>query len=407
MTDVRTGAPTGRSGSPEDPPPPGSFAAGAQDPADPPPGSKIEPPGKAAEVAARVTPIGALVMAGNQEEALALALPMLDDLDPERDRHERILVLGWIAPAYADMGRVEESLATCDEIVELAGDVPSGSLGSALCIRGVIRTRMRDETAGLADLRTAAALVNRPGIAPEDVFGILVVLASSSSNIGLYEASEALFAASAPMVEAAPPIARAYHTESWAWSHAEWGVTLGQEGDAEGARSHLERVGELTQRIRTDAEQVLDESAGAPEGTVPPVGEDTMTVNADTLLALVAAWMGRPRDALAILDGLSEEPATRTRNDPALAAALARALAERDLGDPDAAIEHAKRAASVADRARSERWQAEAHRVLGEAARTVGDARLESAAAERYEALLDDLPWQLRLRTVQLSSIAR
>ena len=341
--------------------------------------------------AERIAQVGVLVTTGRSAEAVALAEPLLGELDAEGSRQQRLQVLSWLGPAYVDLHRLDESLTVTSELIELAGDEPSTELASALCLRGVMLVKLRRENQGLADLRRATTLTEPGLLDDEGLFNALAVLASSSANIGLYEASERYCVWGEALAAHASPPALAYQAESWAWLHAEWAVTLWQEGDDEGARRHVERLRELTADVRRAAEELA-----------PPeeLGRDVVSVDAATLRALVAAWDGRADDALRILDGLEVRPSTRLGHSPALAAAMARAVAHRVRGDVDATIRHAREVADLASAAGGERWEAEAYRILRD---VTPDRGLAGAANERFEALFDGLAWQRRLRPLQLA----
>lgn len=343
------------------------------------------------DLADRMATIGSLITAGRSAEALTTAEPLLEHLDPGEHRLARITLLSWLGPACLEVGRVDECLAFIGELVDLADGEPSSALASALGLRAAIRVRGRQEEEGLADLRAAAALA-RPGVLdPENLFAALAVLASSSTHIGLYEAAERYYVLGDALAEHGTPVAIAHFTENWAWLHAEWALALDQEGDAEGAAQHVWRVGELADAIHRAAAVVLERDK---------LGHDVLSVDAEALHALAGAWQGRSREALAILDGLREQPSTRPGQSPALAAALARALVHRALGDDSAAADLARAAADLAARSGADRWQAEAHRILRDVA---ADPQDREAAAERYRALLEGIGWQRRLRSLPLA----
>ena len=354
----------------------------------PPAADPVEP---VEDLADRMATIGSLITAGRSAEALTTAEPLLEHFDPGEHRLARITLLSWLGPACLEVGRLAESLAFIGELVELADGEPSSALASALCLRAAIRVRGRQEEEGLADLRAAAALA-RPGVLdPENLFAALAVLASSSTHIGLYEAAERYFVLGDALAEQGTPVAIAHFTENWAWLHAEWALALDQEGDAEGAAQHVWRVGELADDVHRAAAVVLERDK---------LGHDVLSVDAEALHALAGAWQGRSREALAILDGLREQPSTRPGQSPALAAALARALVHRALGDDAGAAGLARAAAELAARSGADRWQAEAHRVLRDVAT---DPVEREAAHGRYRELVEGVGWQRRLRSLQLT----
>jgi hypothetical protein len=343
------------------------------------------------DLADRMATIGSLITAGRSAEALTTAEPLLEHLDPEEHRLARITLLSWLGPACLEVGRVAECLAFIGELVELADGEPSSALASALCLRAAIRVRGRQEEEGLADLRAAAALA-RPGVLdPENLFAALAVLASSSTHIGLFEAAERYCVLGDALAGHGTPVAIAHFTENWAWLHAEWALALSQEGDAEGAAQHVWRVGELADDVHRAAAVVLERDK---------LGHDVLSVDAEALHALVGAWQGRPREALAILDGLREQPSTRPGHSPALAAALARTLAHQALGDDAEVAGLARAAADLAARSGADRWQAEAHRVLRDVAT---DPAEREAADGRYRELVEGVAWQRRLRSLELT----
>lgn len=341
--------------------------------------------------AERIERVAVLQTTGRSADAVALAEPLLEELDARTARRQRLQVLSWLGPAYVDLRRIDESLAASTELIDLAGGEPSTELASALCLRGVMLVKLRRDNGGLADLRRATALTEPGLLDGEGLFNALAVLASSSANIGLYEASERYFVWGEALAAHASPPALAYQAESWAWLHAEWAVTLWQEGDDEGARRHVERLRELTGDVRRAAQEV----APAEE-----LGRDVVSVDAAALRALVAAWDGRADDALRILDGLEVLPSIRLSHSPALVATLVRAVAHRVRGDVDATVRHAREVADLASASGRERWEAEAYRILRD---TTPDPVVAAAAGERFEALFDGLAWQRRLRPLQLA----
>ncbi len=353
------------------------------------------------ELEARMREVGAAVMGGHQEEALRLGVPLVQDMAESGTPAQREELLAWLAAAYVDAGRVEESLELCSQALVQRPDAPSGARAAALCISGVIKIRQGQEKDGLDQLRAAIRIASDPRMPAEELLPTLSNLAAGTANVGLYQTADQLFERGQALLAVAPAPLRAYHSECWAWLHAEWAGALRQEGSDEEALVHLRLVLRLSGEMQQAAVDIFGpEHSPSSDGSDP---SDALRIGADALTALACAYDGRPEEALKLLDRLPADLLPRVRNDPALAAVLARAAASWKLGDVPAAIAAARTAATMADRTRAQRWQAEAYHLLAEAGTAAGDAAVASAARERLEALLDDLAWQQRLRDVQLT----